>query len=67
MSAYTTERITRAQAEKLVQQCRQKDDRSVKALTDEQLDAELHAYVYAGKHTDIVRVLTNYIFEPERS
>lgn len=60
MSAYSTQNITREEAEKIVQACRAKNDRSVKALSDEQLDEELNTYVYSEKYTDIVGVLWNY-------
>jgi len=63
MSAYTTLTITREQAEDMVQKVRCKKDRSVNALSDEELDKELHEYVYSGKYTDIVGFLYNYTIE----
>lgn len=36
----------------------------VSRLTDEQLDRELHEYVYAERYTDIVGFLNNYIITP---
>lgn len=63
MSTYTTLTITREQAEDMVKQVRCKKDRSVNALSDEELDEELHEYVYSGKYSDIVGVLYNYNIE----
>lgn len=64
MSAYSTREVTREEAERMVQECRMKKDRSVKALSDEELDAELHEYVYSERYKDIVGLLYNYIIKP---
>ncbi len=58
MSAYSTRDVTRA--ERMVQMCRLKKDRSVKALSDDDLNSELHDYVYSERYTDIVGLLYNY-------
>ena len=47
MSAYSTRDITRKEAENMVIMCRAKKDRSVRNLTYEELDEELHEYVYS--------------------
>jgi len=60
MSAYSTKDISREEAEKMVEMCRLKNDRSVKALSNEELDKELHEYVYSENYTDIVGLLYNY-------
>ena len=60
MSAYSTKDITRAEAERMVAQCRAKKDRSVFALSEEELDRELHEYVYSENYQDIVGCLYNY-------
>lgn len=60
MSAYSTESITREEAENLVKQVRAKLDRSVKVLSDEELLEELHEYVYSEEHWDILPCLINY-------
>ena len=64
MSSYSTLDITRKEAERMVKAVRAKKDRSVEALTLEELDAELHEYVYSGQHTDEVGLLHNYIIKP---
>lgn len=62
MSAYSTQYITREKAEDMVREVRaKKRDDPVHTLSDEELDGELHEYVYSEKHTDIVGTLTNYI------
>lgn len=63
MSAYSTITITREKAEEMVEMCRAKNNRSVKALTDEELDKELHQYVYSEDYTDIVGILNNYLIK----
>lgn len=62
MSAYSTKNITRSEAEDMVRAVRKKRQPvdAVSLLTDEELDEELHKYVYSEKHTDIVGVLYNY-------
>jgi len=60
MSTYTTRTITRKEAEDMVKKVRCKKDRSVNSLSNEELDKELHKYVYSEKYTDIVGFLTNY-------
>lgn len=49
----------------MVEECRMKKDRSVKALSNEELDRELHEYVYSENYTDIVGLLYNYNIKPE--
>ena len=63
MSAYSTLTITREEAEEMVQKCRMRKDRSVKALSDEELDTELHEYVYSENYRDEVGFLHNYIIK----
>ncbi len=65
MSAYSTIDITREEAERMVEECRMKKDRSVKALSKEELDRELHEYVYSENYTDIVGHLYNYMIKSE--
>ena len=60
MSAYSTRTITREEAERMVEQCRAKKDRSVKNLTIEELNRELHEYVYSENYREIVGFLENY-------
>ena len=60
MSAYSTKNINREEAERMVQECRNKKDRSVQCLSKEELDSELHEYVYSEEYTDIVGTLYNY-------
>lgn len=60
MSVYTTLTISRKQAEHMVKRVRARNDRSVESLSDEDLDKELHEYVYSEKYTDIVGLLYNY-------
>lgn len=60
MSAYSTITITREQAEDMVRAVRAKRKDDVSQLSLEELDAELHEYVYSEEHTDIVGVLRNY-------
>lgn len=60
MSAYSTLDITRKEAERMVALCRLKKDKSVSRLTKEELDKELHEYVYSEEYTDIVGLLYNY-------
>lgn len=61
MSIYSTQYIDRERAEELVQKCRLKNDRSLAALTNEELDSELHTYVYSGKYDDILGFGYNFI------
>lgn len=64
MSAYTTKEITRAEAEAMVRAVRLRlKPVDVSSLSLEQLDDELHEYVYSEKHTDIVGLLYNYIIK----
>lgn len=67
MSIYSTLTITRERAEEMVLACRMKNDRSVKILSDEELDAELHEYVYSNEGThrydDIIGWAYNYSIE----
>ena len=62
MSAYSTKDITRKEAEDMVRAVRLKikplDD--VSKLTTQELDDELHEYVYSEEHTEIVGTLYNY-------
>jgi len=60
MSAYSTLTISRKQAEHMVKRVRERNDKSVESLSDEDLDKELHEYVYSEKYTDIVGLLFNY-------
>ncbi len=60
MSIYTTLTISREQAEHMVKRIRERNDRSVESLSDEELDKELHEYVYSERYTDIVGLLFNY-------
>lgn len=62
MSAYSTLEITRQEAEEMVRAVRRKLEPvdAVSMLSKEQLDEELHEYVYSGKHTEIVGLLHNY-------
>lgn len=69
MSIYSTQNISREEAEKLVLACRAKNDRSVKALSIGELDAELHQYVYARtdgnapQFSDVLPWGINYIID----
>lgn len=64
MSAYSTKYIDRGEAERMVRAVRaKKRDDPVCKLTNDELDAELHEYVYSEKHADIVGLLYNYIIE----
>lgn len=63
MSSYTTKEITREEAEEMVSAVRAKKDRSVKALSDKELDSELHEYVYSEEYPNEVGVLYNYIIK----
>ena len=63
MSVYSTKHISREEAESMVRAVRAKSDDSVSQMTTEELDSELHEYVYSGEHNDIVGVLYNYIIE----
>lgn len=65
MSAYSTKYINREEAERMVREARVKNriQDAVSLLTDEQLDDELHEYVYSGKYNDVVGVLYNYIIQ----
>jgi hypothetical protein len=60
MSAYTTLTISREQAERMVKRVRERNDKSVESLSNEELNKELHDYVYSEKYTDIVGLLFNY-------
>lgn len=62
MSAYSTKEITRAEAEEMVIKCRMRKI-DVSALSDRELDDELHEYVYSENYTDIVGILYNYIIK----
>jgi hypothetical protein len=64
MSAYSTITITRQEAENMVRAAREKRNRSVQLLSNEELDQELHEYVYSENYTDIVGVLYNYNITP---
>ena len=72
MSIYSTDYISREDAEQLVQECRMATDRSVKALSDEELDKELQRYVYArtelddSPYNDILPWGRNYIITSDR-
>ena len=64
MSAYSTKDITRTEAEAMVRALRALKDDPVSKLSIDDLDAELHDYVYSEKYTEIVGVLTNYNIIP---
>jgi len=64
MSAYSTITITRQEAENMVRAAREKRNRSVQLLSNEELDQELHEYVYSENYTDIIGVLYNYNITP---
>ena len=66
MSAFSTKDITRAEAEEMVRTVRRKlhPADEVSRLSDEELDGELHEYVYSEEHTEIVGVLYNYNIRP---
>ena len=66
MSVYSTQYITRKEAEDMVKAVRMKLDRGVEALSDEELDKELHEYVYSDAHADIVGLHYNYIIGEEQ-
>ena len=69
MSAYSTREITREEAEEMVRRVRAKirgRDR-ISLMTDEELDTELHEYVYSEKHNEIVGCLYNYMILPDKS
>lgn len=61
MSVYSTLEITRKEAEEMVSRVRALKDKSVELLSDEELDKELHEYVYSQNYPEIVGVLHNYI------
>ena len=67
MSAFSTRDIKREEAEEMVRKCRligKRDD--VSLMSNEDLDEELHSYVYSnenGKYDDVVGVLYNYCIE----
>lgn len=65
MSAYSTKTITREDAERMVRTCRAKKmgGDAVSCLTNEELDSELHDYVYSERHTDVVGCLYHYIIK----
>jgi len=67
MSVYSTRSITRKEAEELVMACRYKHDRSAKALSNDELNSELHTYVYSDKYMDILGCFTNFMIVPEES
>lgn len=62
MSAYSTITITREEAERVVMACRNKGKyyNALQMLSDEEIDKELHMYVYSGNYTDEVGLLYNY-------
>ena len=60
MSAYSTIYITREQAEDMVMAVRRKKERPLSHLTVEELDKELHEYVYSENYPDEVGFLRNY-------
>lgn len=62
MSAYSTKTITRKEAERMVRAVRAKKI-SISGLTNEELDNELHEYVYSENYPDEVGVLYNYIIK----
>lgn len=67
MSIYSTKDITRKEAEEMVRKCREIEARPIDiySMTDEQLDEELHKYVYAnensGKYSEAVGYANNYM------
>lgn len=63
MSAFSTKYVSREEAERMVLECRQKRERPLASVSDEDLDRELHEYVYSENYTDIVGVLYNYIIK----
>ncbi len=67
MSAYSTLTITRKEAEHMVRECRALNDKSVRVLSDKELDNELHGYVYAEqeRYYPIVGLLRNYIIKSD--
>lgn len=61
MSAYSTLDITREEAIRMIRAVRAKNEVDpLVTMTNEQLDEELHEYVYSEAHTDIVGLLHNY-------
>lgn len=67
MSIYSTQYINREEAERMVLACRAMNDKSVQGLTDEELDSELHDYVYSNEHShkydSIIGWAYNYIIK----
>ncbi len=61
MSAYSTRTITRKEAIRMIIACRNKyKGEPTIEVSNKELDAELHKYVYSEEYTDIVGVLNNY-------
>lgn len=65
MSIYSTLDITREEAERMVLACRMRKDRRLASLTNEELDKELHEYVYSHDYEDIVGGFYNYIIKEQ--
>ena len=61
-----TDEISRRKAEELIQICRLRDDRSLRALTDKELQALLDEYVGSGNYTEILGAHTDYRVLPEK-
>ncbi len=64
MSAYSTIVIDREEAEKMVREVRAKKNDPVSQLSDEELDKELHEYVYSENYQAIVGCCKNYTIKP---
>ena len=50
MGAFSTNKITREQAEDMVRQCRLIKNSDIKSLSDQELFDELNDYCYEGNH-----------------
>lgn len=66
MSEYSTRDITREQAIQMIKECRElSQPNDLAAMTDGELDDELHKYVYSGdkKYEKVVGILYNYLIK----